>query len=68
MTLPEGTVALEIPKGLSAKSYAALKSWVDLMVSLRSQTKSIGTSRLKMKSRLSRSNEKGRQLGGVTIE
>ena len=34
MTLPEGTVALEIPKGLSSKSYSALKSWVELMVSL----------------------------------
>ena len=34
MTLPEGTVALEIPKGLSSKSYSALKSWVELVVSL----------------------------------
>ena len=34
LPLPEGVVALEIPMALSAKSHAALKSWVQLMVSL----------------------------------
>jgi hypothetical protein len=34
LPLPEGIVALEIPQGLSRKSFEALKSWVDVMVSL----------------------------------
>lgn len=34
LPLPEGVVALEIPTGLSKRSYAALKAWVELMVQL----------------------------------
>jgi hypothetical protein len=33
LPLPEGTAALEIPEGMSGKSWKALKLWVDLMVS-----------------------------------
>lgn len=34
LPLPEGIAALEIPTGLSRKSFEALKSWMDVMVSL----------------------------------
>jgi hypothetical protein len=34
LPLPEGIVALEIPSDLSRKSFEALKSWVNLMVTL----------------------------------
>ncbi|MBN8990211.1 MAG: hypothetical protein J0H42_18350 [Rhizobiales bacterium] len=34
LPLPEGIAALEIPARLSRKSFEALKSWVDVMVSL----------------------------------
>ncbi|MCA1377645.1 MULTISPECIES: hypothetical protein [unclassified Bradyrhizobium] len=34
LPLPEGIAALEIPQGLSRKSFEALKAWVDVMVSL----------------------------------
>ncbi|HMJ24351.1 MAG TPA: hypothetical protein VK475_00905 [Pyrinomonadaceae bacterium] len=32
--MPEGIAALEIPSGLSRKSFEALKSWTEMMVSL----------------------------------
>ncbi|MET4174772.1 hypothetical protein ABIB99_005878 [Bradyrhizobium sp. LA6.1] len=38
LPLPEGTVALEIPRGISGKSHAALKSWLELMVALAEPT------------------------------
>lgn len=34
LPLPEGIAALEIPADLSRKSFEALKSWVNLMVTL----------------------------------
>lgn len=34
LPLPEGIAALEIPQGLSRKSYEALKAWTEMMVSL----------------------------------
>lgn len=34
LPLPEGIAALEIPQGLSRKSYEALKAWAEMMVSL----------------------------------
>jgi len=34
LPLPEGIAALEIPSGLSRKSFEALKSWTEMMVSL----------------------------------
>jgi hypothetical protein len=34
LPLPEGIAALEIPQGLTRKSFEALRAWVDLMVTL----------------------------------
>jgi hypothetical protein len=34
LPLPEGVVALEVPLGLSRRSYEAFKAWIDVMVSL----------------------------------
>lgn len=34
LPLPEGLVAIEIPRALSKKSYVALKAWVDVMITL----------------------------------
>jgi hypothetical protein len=38
LPLPEGEAALEIPSGLSRRSFDALKAWIDVMVSLSEKT------------------------------
>jgi hypothetical protein len=38
LPLPEGEVALEIPSGLSRRSFDALRTWIDVMISLSEKT------------------------------